>query len=399
MSAKNILRIQTCTLTKDELSQFITAYSIPSEYKVLLPKSNQTIYDAPDEFVGLYTHSFTLANLKLLLLKFLCDVLEYFYVHVSRLNPFGYAKLTTFLVMCKAYDDSIVPSDYPELLSKDNRWDKKTFKDKLPPSIHENPFYQRLGRHHVNIRTFSDSILFLAGLKRSWEHGQQWPVIFVGRKDFRNFMYTEDDEDLSFLLREPSLGFRTGSLSTLTNNEPLLLEAEPLNATNPEQLFENTVDSRGSLVREGMLVIGTGSVVGRMKDRKVRLKGSTKPTMKRNLVQAGSSSRYACQRSSLKKVKSSLFLTIYDYEEGLSDVPEQQNGTSCHLMISNITPPAWRGHFDNQIKGECDMLKEMKKARDKECEELKAKCEAAMANFDNNPVVNVLRQKIKSLSG
>ncbi|GJY23654.1 hypothetical protein Tco_0397312 [Tanacetum coccineum] len=35
---------------------------------------------------------------------------------------------------------------------------------------------------------------------------------------------------------------------------------------------------------------------------------------------------------------------------------------------------------------------------DKECEELKAKCEAAMANFDNNPVVNVLRQKIKSLS-
>ncbi|GJY79789.1 hypothetical protein Tco_0485590 [Tanacetum coccineum] len=255
--------------------------------------------------------------------------------------------------------------DYPELLSKDNRWDKKTFKDKLPPSIHENPFYQRLGRHHVNIRTFSDSILFLAGLKRSWEHGQQWPVIFVGRKDFRNFMYTEDDEDLSFLLREPSLGFRTCyTLYVLINNEPLLLEAEPLNATNPEQLFENTVDSRGSLVREGMLVIGTGSVVGRMKDRKVRLKGSTKPTMKR-----------------------------------LSDVPEQQNGTSCHLMISNITPPAWRGHFDNQIKGECDMLKEMKKARDKECEELKAKCEAAMANFDNNPVVNVLRQKIKSLSG
>ncbi|GKB16207.1 hypothetical protein Tco_0850130 [Tanacetum coccineum] len=289
MSAKNILRIQTCTLTKDELSQFITAYSIPSEYKVLLPKSNQTIYDAPDEFVGLYTHSFTLANLKLLLLKFLCDVLEYFYVHVSRLNPFGYAKLTTFLVMCKAYDDSIVPSDYPELLSKDNRWDTKSFNDKLPPSIHENPFYQRLGRHPVNVRTFSDSILFFAGLKPPWEHGQQRSAIL---KDFRNFMYTEDDEDLSFLLHESSPGFRTGSLSTLINNKPLLLEAEPLNATTRNNCL------RTLLILEALL-----------------------------------------PRSSPTKVKSSLFLTIYDYEEGLLDVLELQNGNACHIMISNITPP------------------------------------------------------------
>ncbi|GJT13346.1 hypothetical protein Tco_0860388 [Tanacetum coccineum] len=90
-------------------------------------------------------------------------------------------------------------------------------------------------------------------------------------------------------------------------------------------------------------------------------------------------------------------------------------------MISNVTPLAWRGHLDNQLdvdllnlhdrcyarqsvvdnvvnrrarellrvvdqmKGGCDVLKEREKARDKECEELKAKCEAAMADFDNNP--------------
>ncbi|GJU61890.1 hypothetical protein Tco_1243725 [Tanacetum coccineum] len=182
-SAKNILRTQTCTLTKDELSQFITAYSIPFEYKVMLPK-------------------------------------KYFNVHVSRLNPFGCAKITTFAVMCKAYggepmveifkglfnlypggqwltfakrqdkhvpnllpklitqignwkgrfffvQDFIVPSDCPELLSKDNRWDMRSFKDKIPPSIHENPFYQRLSWYPVNVRTFLDPILFLAGVKPS----------------------------------------------------------------------------------------------------------------------------------------------------------------------------------------------------------------------------------------
>ncbi|GJT45874.1 hypothetical protein Tco_0954589 [Tanacetum coccineum] len=52
-----------------------------------------------------------------------------------------------------------------------------------------------------------------------------------------------------------------------------------------------------------------------------------------------------------------------------------------------------------QIKGECDVLKEREKARDKECEDLKAKCEAAMVvDFDNNSAVNFLYQKIKSLS-
>ncbi|GKG30931.1 hypothetical protein Tco_0423419, partial [Tanacetum coccineum] len=50
------------------------------------------------------------------------------------------------------------------------------------------------------------------------------------------------------------------------------------------------------------------------------------------------------------------------------------------------------------MKGECDVLKKREKATDKECDELKAKCEAAMVDFDNKHAVNVLRQKIKSLS-
>ncbi|GJZ21992.1 putative reverse transcriptase domain-containing protein [Tanacetum coccineum] len=52
-----------------------------------------------------------------------------------------------------------------------------------------------------------------------------------------------------------------------------------------------------------------------------------------------------------------------------------------------------------QMKGECDVLKEREKARDKDCKELKAKCEAAITDFDNNPAVIVLREKVAVLQG
>ncbi|GKA23122.1 hypothetical protein Tco_0709084 [Tanacetum coccineum] len=249
---------------------------------VMLHKSNQTIFNAPDRFVGLYTNCFSLANLRLLLRKSFCDVIEYHHVHLSRLNTFSCANLTTFVVMCKAYDsepmvelfrDSNIPSDCPELLSKDNRWDKKSFKDKLPPFIHENPLYQCLGRHLVNVRTFLNHILFLVGLKPSWEHGQQQLIIFVCRKEiaFRNSMYAEDDEDFSFLLREP----------------PLALAL---------QLVKNTTNPGGSPTRNGILIIGTSSVARRMKDRK----------------------------SSLAKAESSLFLNIFDHEEVVDNAINQR---------------------------------------------------------------------------
>ncbi|GKE12083.1 hypothetical protein Tco_1415634 [Tanacetum coccineum] len=58
-------------LSSEELAEFLELYPVPPEYNVMLHKSTQTIYDAPDGYVGL--------------------------------NPFGCAKLTTFAVMCKAY--------------------------------------------------------------------------------------------------------------------------------------------------------------------------------------------------------------------------------------------------------------------------------------------------------
>nr|GEV88786.1 hypothetical protein [Tanacetum cinerariifolium] len=292
MVAKDIIRTKTCVLIKEELFDFFTTYPIPSKYKVMLPKSNQTIFDASDGYVGLYTHCFSLANIRLPL---------------SRHNPSSCAKQTTFGVMCKAYA--------------------------YEPSVDL-------------FRGFFD--------------------LFPGDMAFRNFLYAKTNKDLTFLPKDPSPEFGTGSPSASINTELPLVDTEPAYEANTEQNVENVTD-------------------------------------------------YASR------------------EDGLPDVLELQDSNACHLNISNITHPDWRGHLDNQldvelldlhdccyarqaimdnvvnrrarellkvveqIKGECDFLMAREKAGDKECEELKAKCKAAMMVMDNNPNVKVLHENIVAL--
>nr|GEY91384.1 MAK10-like protein [Tanacetum cinerariifolium] len=78
MSAKDSITTQTYELLKEVFNDFLTPYLIPFEYRVILLKSNQTVFDAPPSYVGLYTYSFYLENLKLPLTEFFCKVLEYF---------------------------------------------------------------------------------------------------------------------------------------------------------------------------------------------------------------------------------------------------------------------------------------------------------------------------------
>ncbi|GJW39928.1 hypothetical protein Tco_0065773 [Tanacetum coccineum] len=271
--------------------------------------------------------------------------------------------------------DTIVPSVYLELLSKENRLEKRTFKDKIPPSISETLMYQCLARYPINVQSFLDPILFLVGLKTSWEHSPQNLAIFVGGKEmaFRNFMFTKDVEDISFLPHEPYPGFGVGSPSTSINSEPPLLEVKPLDSVNPDQFVKNTTDLGDSLVRKEMPVVGSGSIAERMKI-------------------GGTGQGISSPAPMEAKAESFAYPTIF-YDEGLPVALELQTAIDCHLMVSNITPLTWRGHLDNQS----EVLREREKARDKKCGELKAKCEAAMTDFHKNLAVMVLRQKIVSL--
>ncbi|GJX24072.1 hypothetical protein Tco_0228517, partial [Tanacetum coccineum] len=118
----------------------------------------------------------------------------------------------------------------------------------------------------------------------------------------------------------------------------------------------------------------------------------------------------------------------------LSDCFELKDASACHLKIAAITPPAWKGHLDNQMdlelldlhdhcyarqammdnavnrrvgeflqvietmSGEADVIKAMERSCEEECERLRAKCEASMAEFDQNHAILALREKISSLS-
>ncbi|GJY05646.1 reverse transcriptase domain-containing protein [Tanacetum coccineum] len=112
-------------------------------------------------------------------------------------------------------------------------------------------------------------------------------------------------------------------------------------------------------------------------------------------------------------------LSRIDNNESSDDSEVDDNFPGEPLMEINTMDEPWFADFANylavvdnainrrsqellkvikQIRGECDVMKERERARDEECEALRAKCEAAMMDFDNNLVVVALREKISTLS-
>ena len=242
MAAKRIIKEQTCTLSKQALSDFLNDYPIPSEHKIMLPSKKQSVFDTPKGFVGLYVHAFTQSNFRIPIHPLILEFLQYYKVHISRFNPFGLAKLTTYIVMCKAYgfepsltvlrgfvnlypgrdwvtiakrseydvphlltkpfsnirnwkgqffyvESTIIPPEYPELLAEGNRFDEKRYNDPLPYEVRSDLMYQRLARHPVDVQTFPEPILFMAGIAKSWEESPLLPEIICEGKNMYNFLF------------------------------------------------------------------------------------------------------------------------------------------------------------------------------------------------------------------
>ncbi|GJT57219.1 hypothetical protein Tco_0992273 [Tanacetum coccineum] len=230
---------------------------------------------------------------------------------------------------------------------------------------------------------------------------------------FRNFIYTEEDEDLTFLPKDLSPGFNTGSPSVSINTEPVRTDEEPAvepaiePATKPVNKRVGTTTDSGGVSKEILL-----------------------PPVKRKLASGLSTSHTVRANASALK-DDTLVLSISDDDE---DCLKLKYATACHLKISVITPPAWKGFLDNhldvdlldlydrcyarkavvdnavnrrscellkvikKLRGEADVMRARKLAREEECEGLQAKCEAAMTDFDKNPAVLLLREKMSSLA-
>nr|GEU39949.1 hypothetical protein [Tanacetum cinerariifolium] len=157
---------------------------------------------------------------------------------------------------------------------------------------------------------------------------------------FRNFIYAENEEDLSLFPKEPSLSFGTGLPSVLVNTEPppppLRVDVKP-----KLKLVEDTTYYGGSLKPE------------------------------RHLAPGSLSSRATHAKTSSSK-DGPLFLIVFNDDEGLPDVFKLKDANACHLEIFAITPLNWKNHLViEKIRGEYDVMKERKRAREEECDKLR----------------------------
>ncbi|GJR56623.1 hypothetical protein Tco_1407144 [Tanacetum coccineum] len=340
----------------------------------MLLKSHQTMYDDPDGYVGLYIHSFTQSNLRIPLPKFVCEVLNNYKVHLSRLSRFGDAKLTTFALICRSYggkffyiEDTVVPNDYLELLFEDNRLDKTSFKDSILYPIQMDFRNFMIPGDDAEMRFNPRDVASLA------------PCLYycsscLIEMAFGNFMIPGDDAEMRFMPREPTGKYVTRSPTSSINKETFIVSTEHVASANPKQLAENSVESKGSSINEQAMIV----------------RSSPAPIQTRKV-----------------KDESSLSLTISDddYEGHLDNMAVNELlefHDRCYarpVVLDNAMDQRTRMLLktDDQVKGEIDAIKKREEARMKKYSEIKAKCEAAMDDFDKNTTVIILHQKVDSL--
>ncbi|GJU82309.1 hypothetical protein Tco_1284674 [Tanacetum coccineum] len=226
---------------------------------------------------------------------------------------------------------------------------------------------------------------------------------------FRNFIYTEGDDDLAFLPKEPSSGFGTGSPSASVNTEL------PKDGEEPKVQPAEVTTGSGESSKASVFVVHPGSVAARINER---------------------NSRVVRAKNSASKDDDPI-LSISDDDEGLPNSFKLKDANSCHLKISAITPPAWKGHLDNQMdleildlhdrcyarqamvdntvnrrareflqviekmRGEADVIKARERSYEEEYKELRVKCEDAMSRFrilfSYQVTLSTLEPKVDSL--
>ncbi|GJY09596.1 hypothetical protein Tco_0377781 [Tanacetum coccineum] len=298
ISAKDSIAIQTCELSEEEFNDFLVHYPIPPAYHVILPKSIQTIFDAPPGYVGVYTHSFYLTNLRQPITEFFCEVLEYFQPTVGLFQGF----FNLFRV---------------------GKW---------------LTFAKRPEKHIPH--------LFRKVINR------------IDEMAFRYFVYAKDEEDLSFLPNEPSPCFGTASPSVSVNIEPIRADEEPIlqpaEVTTDSgwilktELFVVHPRSVADRIKDRKCKTTGGSSRPPMK-RKLSFESSNPhATCAKTSTSKDDVPFLTVSDDDKGKLPSFEFFSIifvalevhpvFALFLGLSNIPELKDATAHHLKISTITP-------------------------------------------------------------
>ncbi|GJR70814.1 hypothetical protein Tco_0016879 [Tanacetum coccineum] len=170
----------------------------------------------------------------------------------------------------KKIQDSIVREEYVALLDDANKLYKKLFKDPLPYIVRRDPPYQRLACYPIDVQTFLEPILYMAGIVDHWAHNPLEHVI-VHHGESINFVVAGDDKDLSFITRDPTKGdhgFRSPYVS-MNNDLVKSLPAQLLAFKNPSQFVENMADYEVTKTEERQFVaVGSFGIANRVMNRK-----------------------------------------------------------------------------------------------------------------------------------
>ncbi|GJR65234.1 retrovirus-related pol polyprotein from transposon TNT 1-94 [Tanacetum coccineum] len=350
-------------LFKASFRKLVVDYDIPQDVRVKLSKRNQTIFDAPLGFVGLYTHSFTLSNLRIPLLKFFSEVLNYFKVHISRLNPFGLAKLMTFEVMCKAYGGE--------------------------PCI-------ELLRAFLNL-----------GHARNWMTLSNIGETNIPRAITKPFTYIEGWKGSFFYIENKIVPFEYPEL-LLEDNK---LDKKSLKDVIPRHILkmrkENMADLDDTPSEKDEVVLIDLSVAEKAKNQKVS--ASSKVASKRKQTASESSGRETRQKT--RKVPPQASKAAGEHFDPLDfdifpSAKELKDFADCHWVVAHVVLDNFMNRRTHELLSTLsearvayDAIREREKEKDKAYAKLEAKCNDPQQDLEKNPPILDLRVEIRTLQG
>ncbi|GJW97830.1 hypothetical protein Tco_0179638 [Tanacetum coccineum] len=383
-------------LTKEQLTQFVQDFDIPQDVR------SQTIFDAPLGYIVLYTHHFSLSNLRLPIPSFISyggepavNLLRSF-LNLGRAGdwltlsnrgsadvPIALVKPITHLANWKGnffyVENRIIPSDYLELLLESNKFDKKSFGDKVPLHPELDPLYDQISIYPCRVRTFLDPILYMAGLKNSWKHSPKEPVIYYrGHEIGGEFKF----------LPEGCIDDNQGSPSSKSvNNEAPVIDAKPLMYLHPSNFVKDVADSDDASAG----------------DNENPLLGTSLPP----LPEAGKKLRSLGKRKlpsrvgdSLPKVRKMAAQTSKVAGEA-SDPLDVDSDADIHgmLLLSFRIGDQDLISALHKATASYDAIRARELEKDIAYTELERKCNEVLLDLNKNPLVADMRTKIETLQG
>ncbi|GKD90555.1 hypothetical protein Tco_1366062 [Tanacetum coccineum] len=153
-------------------------------------------------------------------------------------------------------------------------------------------------------------------------------------------------------------------------------------------------------MKAGVFIVHPGSVAARIKERKCKTRrGSSRPPVKRKLA-SGSSSSHAVRAKPSASNDDAPILSISNDDEGkfLIHLVLSEGIDLLILHLSSL-------YVIEKMSDEDNVIKARERSREEECEDLRVKCEAAMAEMmlqsqkwaDYQVTLSTLESKVDSL--